>query len=243
VVVVSQRMVEQNWPGQDPIGRTVRVLATPPVEAQVIGVVGDIKHGALDEPDLPYLYAPQSQQPNIFNTLVVRTEGDPMALAAPVRGAVWSVDRDQPVWKIRTQESLLSSSTGFQRFIARLLAVYSALALVLAAVGIYGLMAYSVAQRTREIGLRMALGAHARDVLGLMLRDGMKLTALGIVVGLPAAFGVSRLMRTMLFQTSPADPATFAGVAALLLLVAGVASYLPARRATRVDPLVALHHD
>jgi putative ABC transport system permease protein len=243
VVVVSQRMVDLSWPGQDPIGKKLRVMATPPLTAEVVGVVGDIKHSALDEPDLPYVYAVQSQQPHIFNTLVARTEGDPMDLAAAVRGAVWSVDRDQPVWKIRTQESLVEASTGFQRFVSRLLAVYSVLALTLAAVGIYGLMAYSVAQRTREIGLRMALGAHARDVLGLMLRDGLRLTALGVALGLPAAFGLTRLMRSMLFGTSPADPATFAAVAVLLLVVAGAASYVPAWRATRVDPLVALHHD
>ena len=243
VVVVSQRMVDANWPGQDPIGKKVRVMAATPLVAEVIGVVGDIKHSALDEVDLPYVYAAQAQQPHIFNTLVVRTEGDPMSMAPTVRGAVWSVDRDQPVWKIRTQESLVEASTGFQRFVSRLLAVYAALALVLAAVGIYGLMAYSVAQRTREIGVRMALGAHARDVLGLMLRDGMKLAGLGVALGLPAAFALTRLMRSMLFGTSPADPATFAAVAALLLLVAGAASYLPAWRATRVDPLVALHHD
>jgi putative ABC transport system permease protein len=243
VAVVSQRMVDHNWPGQDPIGKTIRVMGTPPVTAQVVGVVGDIKHSSLEEPDLPFVYAAQAQQPNIFNTLVVRTEGDPMALAPAVRGAVWSVDRDQPVWKIRTQESLVEASTGFRRFVSRLLLVYAGLALLLAAIGIYGLMAYAVTQRTREIGLRMALGAHGRDVLGLMLRDGLRLTALGVGVGLPAAFALTRLMRSMLFGTSPADPATFAAVAVLLMLVAGAASYLPAWRATRVDPLVALHHD
>ncbi len=243
VVVVSQRMADLSWPGQDPVGKTIRIMASPAVTAEVVGVVGDIKHSALDEVALPCVYAPQPQKPHIFNTLVVRTEGDPMSMAAAVRGAVWSVDRDQPVWKVRTQESLVETSTGFKRFVSRLLAVYAALALALAAVGIYGLMAYSVAQRTREIGVRMALGAHARDVLGLMLRDGLKLAALGVMVGLPAAFALTRLMRSMLFGTSPADPATFAAVAALLLAVAGVASYVPAWRATRVDPLAALRHD
>jgi predicted permease len=243
VVVVSQRMVDLNWPGEDPIGRKVRIVASPDVVAEVIGVVGEIKQFALDEAELPFLYAAQAQQPYIFNTLVVRTEGDPMAMASTVRAALWSVDRDQPVWKIRTQESLVSGSTGFQRFVARLLTAYSGLALLLAAVGIYGLMAYAVAQRTREIGLRMALGAHARDVLGLVLHDGLKLTALGLLLGLPLAFGVTRLIRGLLFRTSPVDLVTFGGVAGLLLLVAGAASYLPARRATRVDPLVALRHD
>jgi predicted permease len=243
VVIVSQRMAEASWPGEDPIGRKVKVVATPPVVAEVVGVVGDIKQFALDEAALAFLYAPQAQQPNIFNTLVVRTDGEPMAMAGTVRAALWSVDRDQPVWKIRTQESLVESSTGFKRFISQVLGAYAALALALAAVGIYGLMAYAVAQRTREIGVRMALGAHARDVLRLMLRDGLRLTALGVAVGLPLAYLVSRAIRSLLFGTGPADPLTFGGVAVLLLAVAAVASYLPARRATRVDPLVALRYD
>ena len=243
VIVVSQRLAEANWPGEDPIGRKVRVMATPPVQAEVIGVVGDIKQFALDETALPFVYASQAQQPGIFNTLVVRTEGDPMAMAATVRAALWSVDRDQPVWKIRTQESLVEGSTGFKRFISQVLTVYSAVALLLAGVGIYGLMAYGVAQRTREIGLRMALGAHARDVLTLMLRDGLRLTGLGVALGLPLAYLLSRLIRSLLFGTAAADPLTFGGVALLLLAVAAVASYLPARRATRVDPLVALRYD
>jgi putative ABC transport system permease protein len=243
VVVVSQRMAETSWPGEDPIGRKVKFVATPPVVAEVIGVVGDIKQFALDEAALPFVYASQAQQPNIFNTLVVRTDGDPMAMAGTVRAALWSIDRDQPVWKIRTQESLVEGSTGFKRFISQVLGAYAALALTLAAVGIYGLMAYSVAQRTREIGVRMALGAHAHDVLGLMLRDGLRLTAIGVAVGLPLAYLLSRAIRSLLFGTGTADPLTFGGVAALLLAVAALASYLPARRATRVDPLVALRYD
>ncbi len=243
VVVVSQRMVDAHWPGQDPIGRKVRVVGSPTVVAEVVGVVGDIKHFALDETSLPLVYAAQAQQPGIFNTLVVRTEGDPMAMAGTVRAALWSVDRDQPVWKIRTQASLIEGSTGFKRFISQVLTVYSALALLLAAVGIYGLMAYAVAQRTREIGVRMALGAHAHDVLRLMLRDGLKLTGLGVALGLPLAYLVSRLIRSLLFQTPAGDPLTFVSVALTLLAVAALASYLPARRATRVDPLVALRYD
>ena len=163
VAVVSQRMVSLAWPGQDPIGKRIRVMATPPLTAEVVGVVGDIKHAALDEPDLPFVYAPQAQQPHIFNTLVVRTEGDPMAMAPAVRAAVWSVDRDQPVWKIRTQESLVQGSTGFQRFVSRLLLVYSGLALLLAAVGIYGLMAYAVdPAHARDRAAHGAGGARAR---------------------------------------------------------------------------------
>jgi putative ABC transport system permease protein len=242
VLVVSKRMAEQQWPGQDPIGKKVRVAATPPVVAEVIGVVGDIKQFQLDERDLPYIYAPQSQSPNIFNTLVARTEGDPMAMAASVRGALWSVDREQPVWKIRTVESLIDGSTGFQRFLSSLLSLYSVFALLLAAVGIYGVVAYDVTQRTHEIGVRMALGAESGHVVSLVLRHGMKITLLGVAVGLAGATAVTRLIRTLLFSVSPTDPVTLAGVSLLLAAVAFAATYLPARRATRVDPMIALWH-
>ncbi len=243
VIVVSKRFADLNWPGEDPIGKRVRFAVNPPVEGEVIGVVGDIKQYAPNEDDLPYVFGAQAQNPNIFNTLAVRTEGDPMALAATVRATLWSVDREQPVWKIRTQESLVERSTGFQRFVSQLLGAYSGLALALAAVGLYGVMAYAVTQRTHEIGVRMALGAQAGDVLGLMLRHGLKLTALGVVLGLAGAFGLTRLITRMLFSTSPTDPVTFAAVAGLLLAVAAAASYVPARRATQVDPLVALRHE
>jgi putative ABC transport system permease protein len=244
VVVVSQKLAERHWPGQNPLGKQLRFLDTKPVvTAEVVGVVGDAKQYGLDDADLGCVYAAQPQNPHIFNTLAVRTAGDPMQLANAVRAAVWSVDPEQPVWKIRTQQSLVERSKGMPRFLAQLMGGYAGLALLLAAVGLYGVTSYSVTQRTREIGLRMALGAEPGDVLRIVLRRGLKLATIGLAIGLVGALALGRVLRTLLYATSPADPVTLVAVAAVLLAVAGLASYLPARRATRVDPTVALRYD
>jgi ABC-type antimicrobial peptide transport system permease subunit len=160
-----------------------------------------------------------------------------------VRKAVWSVDKDQPVWKVRTLQSLIDISIGPRRFMMWLLAGMSALALLLASVGLYGVMSYTVTQRTHEIGIRVALGAQAIDVLKLIVRSGMTLVLAGIVIGLAGAFGLTRLMSTLLFGVTPTDVTTFAGVSVALILVALLACYLPARRAMKVDPLVALRYE
>jgi putative ABC transport system permease protein len=244
VVVISRYMAERFWPGQDPLGQKIRIPQNrPPIEAEIIGVVGDTKQYAQDDADMPYMYGAQGQNFGIFNTIAARTEGDPMQLAQAVRAAVWSVDPEQPVWKIRSQQSLLDRAVGLPRFLAQLMGAYAALALLLAAVGIYGVMSYSVAQRTHEIGVRMALGAQRFDVLGMVLRRGLVLTAIGLVIGVGGALALGRLVQSLLFSISASDPLTLALGAALLLVVALLASYLPARRATRVDPLVALRYE
>jgi putative ABC transport system permease protein len=244
VVLVSRKLAERHWPGENPLGRQIRFPDVKPVvTAEVVGVVGDTKQYNLDETDLGFVYAAQPQNPHIFNTLAVRTSGDPMQLANAVRAAVWSVDPEQPVWKVRTQASLVERSKGMPRFLAQLMGGYAALALLLAAVGLYGVTSYSVTQRTREIGLRMALGAEPGDVLRIVLRRGLKLAALGLAIGLAGALAIGRVVRTLLYATSPTDAVTLVTVAVVLLAVAGVASYLPARRATRVDPTVALRYD
>jgi predicted permease len=242
VIVVSQAFVERFWPGQDPIGRVIRFPGDPK-PATIIGVVGDIKQWQLEEQQLGQIYTHYPQNPHIFATLAVRTDGDPMTMVGAVRQAVWSVDRDQPMWKVRTLESLLRRATGQRRFTAILLGSFSGLALLLAAIGLYGVISYSVAQRTQEVGVRMALGAQRRNVFGLILGKGMLLTGVGLALGVVGAYFATRLLTTLLFQTKPGDPLTFLVVAGVLTLVALLASYLPARRAMGVDPVVALRYE
>jgi putative ABC transport system permease protein len=232
-------MARRYWPNEDPIGKRVRLLS-PDVTASIIGVVGDVKHYSLDEPELSQIYLAYAQQPHIFASLAVRTNGDAMNFSNAVRGAIWSVDKDQPVWKVRTLEWLLQRSLGPQRFLAQLLGAFSALALALAAVGIYGVMSYAVTQRTHEIGVRAALGATGADILRLMLKQGLALALIGLAIGLLAAVGLTRLMKGLLFGVSVTDPLTFTLIAGLLTLVALLACYIPARRATKVDPMIAL---
>jgi putative ABC transport system permease protein len=231
------------WPQGDAMGRSIRVMTSPPVTAAIIGVVGNIKNTGPEESEQLQFYAPQTQFPFIFNTLAVRTKGDPLAMVREVRAAVWSVDREQPVWAIRTLESLLGRATAFRRFVTSLLAGYSALAVALAGIGLYGVVAYGVAQRTHEFGVRLALGAEPGQVLQLVLRNGLLLILAGVGVGLAGALTLTRLMGTLLYGVAPHDPATFAGVTLLLLCVALAACWIPARRATRVDPMVALRYE
>jgi putative ABC transport system permease protein len=211
--------------------------------ATIVGVVGDVKQFSLDDADASQIYEAQAQQPNIFATLVARTEGDPMRMANSLRSAVWAVDHDQPVWKVRTEQLLLDQSVGPRRFLKLLLEVFSALALLLAAIGIYGVISYSTSQRIQEIGVRIALGAQRRDVLRLILGEGIWIAAAGVAAGSAGALVLTRFLSSQLFGVSATDPLTFAGVALLLSSVTLAACYIPARRAMRVDPLVALRYE
>ncbi|HEX6650956.1 MAG TPA: ABC transporter permease, partial [Pyrinomonadaceae bacterium] len=245
VVVVSETMARRYWPNEDAIGKRIAFgkVKTPDDWIQVIGVVKDVRQ-RLTADSKPQMYL-SHQQVDFFapEDLVVRTDVDPSSLAAPVRNAVWQIDKDQPVSDISTMEEILADSIARQRFSMLLFAIFASVALVLASVGIYGVMSYSVAQRTHEIGIRMALGAQTGAVLKLAVWYGMKLVVIGIVIGLIAAFALTRVMSTLLFGVTATDPATFTLISLLLVCVAAIASYVPARRATKVDPLVALRYE
>jgi putative ABC transport system permease protein len=241
--VINRLMAERFWPGQDPVGRAIHFPDNPPRTGSVIGVVADVKQYGLDDVPAPQVYFAQPQNAHIFNTLAVRTQGDPMAMAGAVRGALWSVDKDQPVWKVRTLETLIEASLGMRRSLTTLLTAYAGLALLLAAVGLYGIVAHSVASRTREIGVRVALGAGRRSVVGLVLSRALGLSALGVGIGLAGAFAADRALRSLLYQTRAADPAMLGLLAVLLIAVALAAAWPSARRATRVDPIVALRYE
>ena len=240
VAVINRRMALALWPKGDAVGRRVVVQAEVPVEAEIVGVVGDIRQYALDDGDTFQIWGAQAQKPHIFNTLAVRTAGDPMQMARAVTEAVWSVDKDQPVWKVRTLESLIDRSLGLRKFLLRLMGAYAVLALLLAMVGVYGVVAYSVAQRVRELGVRMALGADRASIFRLVVGQGMRMVSLGVLVGAGGALALTQLIRSLLFRTPPHDPITFVLVAGVVALVALAACAVPARRATRLDPLSAL---
>ena len=202
-----------------------------------------MKFAGLDKETRPEMYAPFAQGPWPFLRLVVRAKTDPQNLAGAIRGATQSIDKDQPVDKIATMRSLVNSSIAPRRFYMQLLGSFAGMAFILAAIGIYGLVSYSVAQRTREIGIRMALGAKRNDVLRLVLSEGFKLTIIGLVLGLVGAFAATKVLRNLLFEVKPTDPFTFIAVSLSLLVVALLACYIPARRATKVDPLEALRYE
>lgn len=242
VVVINRTMAHQYWPDGNAVGKQVHVLS-PDVVATVIGVVGDIRHNSLDEAALPQIYLAYAQQPHIFASLAVRTTGDPLRAADAVRNAIWSVDSEQPVWKVRTLEFLLNRSLRPQLFLMNLIGSVSILALILAAVGVYGVISYSVNQRIHEIGVRLALGAQPRDVSRMVLRQGLRLVLPGLGLGLIVSFLLMRLTQGLLFEVRATDPATFATTALVLLGVALSACWIPARRATAVDPMIALRCD
>jgi putative ABC transport system permease protein len=244
VMVINEAMARRFFPDVDPLGRRIAFNSTDgaPVWREIIGVVKDVRHKSLDDDPRPEMYFPFAQFPSPFMTVVVRTAGNPLALAAAARSQVLSVDKDRPISNIHTMEELLARSVAPRRFQMLLLGVFAAVALALAAVGIYGVMSYAVTERTHEIGVRLALGANKRDVLRLMVGQGMILAGLGVICGLAGAFALTRLMTGLLFEVSATDPATFATITLLLTVVALLACFIPARRAAKVDPMIALRY-
>jgi putative ABC transport system permease protein len=248
VVVINRTMAERFWPNQEALGKRFKIGSSdsPNPWLMIVGVVGDVRQTSLDQVLKPEMYVSHLQDRRFFaipRDLVARTAGDPLAVAATVRAEIWKLDKDLPLFNVRTMEQILSASVAGQRFNTMLLTIFAALALLLAAVGIYGLMSYATAQRTGEIGVRLALGAQASDVLKLVMRRGLTLTLSGVAVGLAGAIGLTRVMTGLLFGVSATDPMTFTLMAALLTLVALLACYIPAWRATKVDPLTALRQE
>jgi putative ABC transport system permease protein len=246
-VIVNQMMAERFWPGEDPLGQYIQLSAETTRWREVVGVVGNEKLSGLDNEVGPAVYIPISQNtfPNAARSifLVVRAEGDPVRLAPSIQKELRSMDQEQALFQVRPLEEVISNSLSQRRFNSLLLVIFGALAGLMAAVGIYGVIAYSVTQRTNEIGIRLALGAQPKDVLKMILGQGIKLTLIGVAIGLVAAFALTRILSSLLYGVSATDPLTFLGVPLLLTAVAALASYLPARRATKVDPCVALRYD
>ena len=247
VAVIDEEFVRKYYRGQNPIGKRITFGARPgkqPEYINIVGVVGHAMHEGLDAKPRIQLYLPYSQVPNIPSmSVAVRTSGDPLVMTRPVREAIHTVDKDIPLSNVKSMDDLLESSLGQRRLSMILLGAFSAIALLLASIGIYGVLAYSVTQRSRELGIRMALGAARGRVLRLVIGQGMVLAGIGIVIGLAGAFALTRLLASQLYSITPTDPATFAGVSFLLAGIALVATLVPALRATRVDPVVALREE
>jgi putative ABC transport system permease protein len=244
--ITNDAMVRQYFKNEDPIGKRVRWARDQEIHwITIVGVVGDVKHFGLDLPEQPALYSPYTQiQPwKRWMTFVARTQSDPGAMSLQIKKEIWKVDSQLPVTRVETMSEVSAESFAARRFYMTLLSIFAGLALVLAAIGIYGVMSYAVTQRTQEIGIRMALGANNRDVLQLIIRNGMLLVLIGVALGLAGAFALTRLMSSLLFDVVPTDGLTFGVVSLVLITAALVACYVPARRATKVDPLVALRYE
>ena len=248
VGMINQTMAGQFWPGMDPLGKRFKTggpdSAVPWVT--IIGIVAEVRQMGTYAPVKAEMYFPYRQIARGAYTprqLVIRTAGEPIALAAAVRREIHAIDPNQPISDIRTMDDILSSETSARQLGMLLLAAFAGLALLLSMLGIYGVLSYFVAQHTQPIGVQMALGASAANILGLVLKKGMALAVTGLAAGVVLSFVLTRLMQSLLYEVSAADPLTFAGVAALLLTVAFIACYLPARRAMKVDPIVALRYE
>ena len=242
VVMIDQYTAARYFPNVDPIGKTLQ-NSRDKIPMQIVGVVGDVKFSALSAPNVEEMYMPHEQSPWPSMTLVVRSTSSTKPLVTAIRQKIGEIDPDLPVAGIQTMDEVVSTSVAQPRLLTALVGAFAGFALLLAALGIYGVMAYSVSQRVHEVGIRMALGATPGDVFSLVVGQGMRLVILGVAAGFVASLGLTRLLGTLLFGTSATDPATFAGVATILMVVALLACYLPARRATRVDPLIALRHE
>lgn len=256
MIVVDERMAEQFWPGENPIGKRVTYETeevpddfegdAPRLWRTVIGVARNTRHYELESPSRVQMYVPIQQSGRGWTTsmyVLVKTPGDPLLMTDLVRRELSLMDPDVPLTDIETMEGYVDQALAGSRAMGRLLTVFSAVALFLSAIGIFGVMSFSVVQRLREIGIRMALGAKGGDVVRMVSRQGLNLSLMGVALGLVAAFGLTRLMASLLYGVSPADPITFGGVAVFLVAVSFLATWIPAQRATRVDPVIVLREE
>jgi predicted permease len=248
VIVINAAAAKRIWQGEDPLGHTFVIgtrlgLGGDYAGGTVVGVIGDVKNGSLHETTAPTIYLSHAQFPTGFMGVAVRADGDPLALAKPVQAALAATDPNVPMFRVRSMEQLLDASVARPRLYASLLAIFSLVAVLLAAVGLYGVLAQSVAQRARELGIRLALGATAREVVRLVLTQASRLAMVGVVIGIGVALIVSRALAGLLYGVSPRDPVTLVAVAVLLFVVALVASWVPARRAGRVEPMGVLRDE
>jgi len=245
VRIVNEAMARRYWPGEDPVGKQLNGACSKGVPALVVGLVADSKQVSVDAQAEPEVFEPYAQHPfaSFLVTFVIRTASNPLDLAVAVRNAVWELDRDQPVIQMRTMENVISESIWRQHVSASMLGIFAAIALALSAVGIYGVLSYSVSQRTHEIGIRAALGATRKDMLRMVIGEGLLLTLAGLGVGILAALGLTRLLGSLLYGVRPRDPLTFVALSLLLTAVALLAVYIPGRRAANVDPMAAVRHE
>jgi len=253
-VLINQAMASRYWANEDAVGKRIihpggrnfgplgRIMPQT-LEFEVVGIVGNEKNSGLNAAAEPAIYFCHDQFPYRSMSVMVRASSNPVSLLGAIQNEVWAIDENVPVSNVKTADQILANSIAQPRFSLLLLAVFAALALILAAVGIYGVMAYSITQRTREIGIRMALGAKQRDVLAMVLSEGFKFALIGIGIGLAGAFAITRVMTSLLYGVSTTDPIIYAVVPVILAVVALVACFIPARRATKVDPMVALRYE
>jgi len=241
VIVVNRSFAKETWPGASPIGKRIKVGDDE--WRTIVGVVADSRHGTLSERQLLQGYIPHAQRPQIFTSIVVRTTGNPLDFVKPVREAIWRVDRDQPIWRFRSMQQDIESSVTSPKITMWLVGLFAVVALLVAAVGVYGVLSYTMTQRTQEVGIRIALGADAHQVTRMVVGEGARLISVAVIIGLLAALAAARLLRSQLFGVAPHDVVTFGAVTVVLSGVALLACYLPARRASRVDPMVALRSE
>ena len=240
--VINNDLARTYFPNEDPVGKRI-TFDDGESWISIVGVAGDVRRFGLDSSAKPEVFLPYLQRPSRSMSLVVRSSTDSLSMGAAIKTVIQTIDKDLPLEDTKTMQELLAESNSGRRFNMLLLSLFAGVALLMAIVGIYGVMSYTVAQRTKEIGIRVAVGAQAGDVFRMVIGQGMMLALIGIALGLAAAFGVTRLMTSMLFGVEATDPTTFIGIALLLAVVALVACYIPGRRAMKVDPLIALRYE